>query len=181
MTHYIIDIIVFFIITLFIYRGLKKGAIVELTLIIALLAGIIASVELTNGVMAYFKPTLGSSFWLPYLCYLIVFLGVFLLIQLLGKALEKILKITQLNFLNRLMGAILSVLKISFFISLIFWLTDQAELINKPIKEQALSYQYLSPIAPLAIEKTTHVFPLLKNAVSDLELFFEGIGEKLPD
>ncbi len=179
MTHYILDIIVVVTISLFLFRGLKKGAIVELTLIIALLAGIIASLELTNPVISYFKPTLGNSFWLPYLCYLAVFLGVFFLIQLLGKSLEKMLKITQLNFINRLMGALLSVLKITFFISLIFWLSDQAELFSQPIKEQALSYQYIGPIAPLVIEKTTHIFPLLESAVNDLEIFFEEVSRKI--
>lgn len=179
VTYLLVDVLIFILVTYFFIKGFQKGVIVELSTIIGLIIGVLAAMELINLVVNYFKTWFGSSPWLPYIGYLVIFLGVFFLIQLLGKAIEKILKLTQLNFLNRLSGGLISILKIVFFISLVYWLSDQAALISSAFKAKAFSYQLIEPIAPVVMEKLSDLIPILKDGVQELETIFAELQKKL--
>lgn len=179
MVFFLIDFMVLLLMVYFFIKGLKKGLIVELTTIIAFICGIVAAMKLSTPALKYFQDWFGRSNFLPYLAYLIVFLAVFFLIQLLGKSVEKLLKITQLNFLNRLCGAILGLFKICFLIGLIFWLTDQAGFLGTSFKKGVISFDYIMPIAPFIVNKTTQLFPLLGDVVAELKDFFGNLANGL--
>ena len=179
MPIHMIDIVLLLLGAFFFIRGFQKGLIVELTLILALILGIIASMKLANIAIINLKPVFGNSAFLPYLGYLLVFLVVFFGVQILGRSIEKVLKVTQLNFLNRILGGVSGLFKFLFFVSLVYWLTNQVDWLTQDFKENVYSYQYTVPLAPFIIEKSIEFFPVVTNIIEEVEIFFREINDNL--
>src|SRR5665213_1610998 len=134
----IIDIILILPLALAVINGFRKGFIIEIASLVAFILAIIACLKLTHIFIEWVTPYTGSSKWLPFICYILVFVAVYLLVLWIGKLIETAIKIVQLGALNRLMGVVFSLLKMCFFISLLFWLADMVHLIPKTTESQSL-------------------------------------------
>lgn len=131
--------------------------------------------------MAMLDPYISNSTLLPYLAYIILFLGVFLLIQLVGKFLEHTLKAVRVNILNRILGGIIGFVKIAFLASLIFWLSEKASVLPPELLEKSRSYNTLKGFAPMVIDKITEWLPFLRDLLHQIEQFFEQLIQKSPN
>jgi membrane protein required for colicin V production len=174
-----VDIIVLLASVFFVVKGYQKGLIVEVITLIALLLGIIAAMQLAGQVSDLLADTFSHAEWVFYAGYLLSFLVVFVGVQLIGSALEKVLKATRLNFINRILGGMGGLFKILFLVSLIFWLLDQAEGLDASFKSEVFSYQYAAPIAPWLINKVTAYFPILKDLIAEAEAFFKNLNQEI--
>lgn len=174
-----VDIIVLLASVFFVVKGYQKGLIVEVITLVALILGIIAAMQLAGQVSDLLADTFSDAEWVFYAGYLLSFLVVFIGVQLMGSGLEKFLKATRLNFINRILGALGGFLKILFLVSLIFWLLDQAEGLDTAFKSEVLSYTYAAPVAPWLINKVTAYFPFLKDLIAEAEVFFKNLNQQI--
>lgn len=139
------------------YLGYKKGLLITLIKIVALIGGVIAGFKLIHIASVYLSPYIGNSSTLPIVSFLVVFILVIIGTNLVGKALKKILDMTLLGSLDNLFGAILNLMKWCFGLSILLWLLHQLNVI--PIKHTSDTFIYpiLLKIAPNIIligEKT---------------------------
>lgn len=169
---YLVPLVIFTII------GYRKGFIVEILTIIALVFAIIGSMKLTQTVIGKIGINEDMVWWIPYLAYLAVFVIIFFVIMWIGKILEKIIKIAQLSFVNNILGALMGAFKITFFFSLFLWLTDQTVLMPENMAEHSITYKYVVQLAPKIINFVTDNTHLLTNLIQDIEGWFDKM---IPD
>jgi hypothetical protein len=56
-----------------------------------------------------------------------------------------------------------------FIASTFFWLANKAGLLKDDLKKESISYSYIEPISPKAIELASGYLPLCKNLYHDVE------------
>lgn len=103
-----IDIIFAIIMVFAIYRGYTRGLIVALFSLVAAVLGLAAALKLTAITALYVQEHWEMhSRWLPVICFVCLFLGVILLVRLGAGALQKLVELVMLGWLNKLGGILL--------------------------------------------------------------------------
>jgi len=154
----VIDILILIPLLLFAFNGYKKGLIIEIATLSALMLGIYSAVYFSN----YTAALLTDSFkineeYLSVVSFVVTFIGVLVLVLLLGKILEKIINVLMLGFLNKLAGAFFGLFKgallVSILIFLINYFDGSSTIIKKEAIEKSLLYDKVEPLAPWIYKK----------------------------
>jgi membrane protein required for colicin V production len=148
-----LDLILIVPLLLFALNGYKKGLIIEITTLVALLLGIYAALFFSGFAAEMLKDTFNvSQQYISVLSFIVTFIVVLLLIILLGKLLEKIVNILLLGFINKLAGAVFGILKgallLSILIFLINYFDDNSSIIKEDAKKKSVLYHKIEPLAP---------------------------------
>jgi membrane protein required for colicin V production len=132
-----LDYILLIIVALFAILGYRKGIIVSLATVAALILGIYAAVNFSNYIDATLMENLKPSRkWLPFLSFSFTFLLVLVGVLLVGKVVEKLIDVAGLGFVNRLLGAILGVVKGIILASVLFFITVTVDHKGKWLREE---------------------------------------------
>lgn len=149
-----LDILLAVLLFLFAWGGYKKGLIIEIASLAALILGIYFAYYF-SGLVAekltdYF--TIEDQY-LGIVSFIVAFVGVILLVMLVGKLLEKIIDVLLLGFLNKLAGAIFGILKGALFISIFIFVVEFVSSGNHIFKEEtrksSILYPPIASVAPL--------------------------------
>ncbi len=149
----VLDIILLCFIALLLVNGIRKGFIISLASLVALIAGIYCAVHFSNYIsdilVQHVHP---SRTWLPILSFIVTFLIVVILIMLLAKGLEKLVELVGMGFFNRLFGAIFGLLKGILYASIILFIIQSCDpmekLIPRKSKEESIFYKPVAMIFP---------------------------------
>lgn len=137
-----LDIIIALPLIYFIFRGWKKGLVVEIATLAGIIAGAYAALHFSKWVAGVLGLDGDNS---VLIAFFVTFVGVLVLAFLIGKAIEGVLKMSKLSFVNRLAGALVGMAKGLCLMSvLIGWvvLIDRHEVIVKAdTKEQSILYK----------------------------------------
>jgi membrane protein required for colicin V production len=169
-----IDIITFILIVWAVFKGLRNGLIVGVFSFLAFIIGLAAALKLSAVVAEY----IGQR-WLPFIAFAVVFLIVVFLVRLGAKAIEAVVRVAMLGWLNKLGGILLYVFLYLFIFSVILFYAVQLNLIKQETLAASVLYLYIQPLAPKIMNVLGAILPFLKNMFSDLEVFFEGISHKV--
>jgi len=155
----VIDIVILVFAALMVILGFRKGFIISLATLIALVLGIYAAVYFSHFASELLKRWFDiSSVYLPMISFTVTFLAVLIIILLIGKLIEKLVDVVGIGFLNHIAGAILGLVKTILILSVVFFLISIADTNKKVItteaKEKSIFYQYIEPVFP-AIMKFT--------------------------
>lgn len=156
----VLDILILLIIAWAAYKGFTKGLIVQAATLAALVLGIYGATHFswyTAGLMHQHLSL--KSDYMPLLAFILTFIGIVVLVHLLAKLLDKLLQAIALGFINRLTGAVFSILKMTLILSVLFMVlnTINAHISFLPAKEVAQSRLY-APISRLV----PSIFPMLR-------------------
>ena len=148
-----LDIVILCILVLLIINGIRKGFILSLATLIALVLGIWAAIHYSWYVSAFLNKTFHpSGTWLTILSYGLTFLLVVIAVILIGKLLEKVVKTVGLGLANRIIGGLFGLLKgilgVSVLLYLIFIFDAKEKLINRKTKETSYCYPYIEKVFP---------------------------------
>jgi len=138
-----LDLIILFPLIYGAYKGYKRGFIMSLFMLLAVIVGLYAAFHFTDVIVTYGKEELNwKSNYIAPLTFLSLFLVVGAGIFFGGKVLESVVKLAKLSILNSLAGAILGLLQWTYFVgSLLLMLIsfDQEEkIISKETKQHSL-------------------------------------------
>ena len=151
-----LDIIFAIVLIWFAYKGYSKGFIIEIASLAALLLGIYAAMHFSGFTAHYLseKFEIGNRY-LPMISFCITFTGVVILVYFIGKFLERVANLAMLGFVNKLFGAVFSILKISFILSVIILILNSIsiEIIPKQSCEKSLMYKPVEKLAPMVIPR----------------------------
>lgn len=177
-----LDLIAITIIFLLFVRGYKKGIIVSLFSLVAIVLGIICaltfSAKFSN---LLFEKGFASSAWAPLISYAVLFIGVMWLVRLLAKFIEKLTSTVLLGWANKSVGGLLYVALGLVLYSSVLWLCNQAHILSPDTMVHSQSYKYIEPIAPWVFAHVGEVIPFAKNTFAELKDFFNHINQQLPD
>ncbi len=133
----------------------------ELITLVAFFVAIFASIKLLDwGISILQKYISGFDHILPIMAFALIFIGVILLMNYLGKSLKSILDMTLLGSLDDLGGAIMGAVKWAFFISILIWIYESfaGDFSSETV---ASSYLYgpISGLAPGIIRFFSGLYP----------------------
>jgi membrane protein required for colicin V production len=174
----LIDLLFAVIIILAILKGYQRGLVVGLFSLVAVVIGLAAAIKLSAVAAVYIGTSVNiPGGWLPVISFIVVFLLVVLLIRLGANALEKIIEVALLGWVNKLGGIILyTVIYILIFSVLLFY-AEQIKLLQPATIEQSVTYSFVQPWGPKAINGVGAIIPIFKDMFAELESFFEGVAK----
>lgn len=149
----VIDIIILVFLLISAVSGFIKGFILSVASFIGFFLGIIVSFRLAGSVQQLLMAITGSEGRFLYVVgFLLCFALVVTLVYLVGKIIEKAVKLVALGFLNRVAGAAFAVLRsLLIFSALIYalsYIDPLDRLITPEQQESSLFYQPLEKILP---------------------------------
>jgi membrane protein required for colicin V production len=153
----VLDIVILCFLGLLLVLGIRKGLIISLASLVALILGIWIAVHFSNYLEGFLTEHVHPSrTWLPILSFSITFLAVVILVMLLGKGLEKLVDVVGMGFFNHLFGGIFGLLKGIFLASIIFFIIQSVDhkgkIIPAKTKEESILYRPVAMIFPLLMK-----------------------------
>ncbi len=162
------------------WKGFKKGLIIELFTLLALLVGIYAAIHFSD----YMINVLSDSFeydgeYAPVAAFILTFLIVGAMVYFLGKALEKVINIVQLSALNKFAGIVFGATKMLFVSSVIVVILESIDqkndFISQDLKDESILYEPFKKVS-------FNTMPAIKDGtLFKKQNFFEKIVDDIKD
>lgn len=146
-----LDILFIIPLVWFAYQGFKKGLIVELASLVALILGIYAAMYFSGYAADFLVNNMGvDSKYVPITSFILTFIVVVVIVHFIGKILEKLVNMVALGFLNKLAGSFFGILKAAVLISVVLLIINEFndDLISRQKKKNSFLYEPISEIAP---------------------------------
>ncbi len=175
----VIDVLFALLICWGFYRGFTKGFIVAVCSFIGYFIGVLGALKFTYSVATYLEQSMDMhSKYMPFIAFILIFIVLVIIVRFIGIMLTKVLKVIQLNFLNRIAGVVLLCIIYSFIFSTILWIFHQVNLIGPELKAESFIYPLLEPLAPAVVEKFSDIMPFFQDAFKSLEKLFDDLATK---
>jgi membrane protein required for colicin V production len=113
-----LDLVIVVFCAFLVAKGIWKGFVKEIAGIVAVIGGVAVSCLFHAQVQPYMAAFVGERY-VQLVSYVIVFLGFYLVVMLLGKLLDKILRSIMLGGVNRVLGALFGLIKACFWLTLL--------------------------------------------------------------
>lgn len=156
----IVDIILLICFVPALVQGLRKGFISQVIAIISIIAGVWVSARFTASASTWLAQYIeGSEQVLKVISFALIFIAVIAILAILGRLLERTVKLIMLGWLNRLLGMVLSLVKAGLIVGLVIMAFCSLNNTFSLVSEEVLNGSVLFP--PLKNMAYT-VFPYLK-------------------
>ncbi len=135
------------------YNGFRKGLIIEIASLLALILGIYGSMKFSFIAAQW----LNSQFdWSPkavqIASFVITFIVIVVVVHMIARAIEKLVKAVSLGLVNRIFGVLFGTLKYLIFLAVIFYFVNKADsrypFIGEENKKGSLLYNSVVGIFP---------------------------------
>lgn len=178
----LLDIIFAVIIVLAILKGYQKGLVVGLFSLVSVIIGLAAAIKLSTVVAGYIGKAVNiSDQWLPIISFAVVFLIVILLIRLGARAIEKTVELALLGWVNKVGGVIFFAAVYTTVFSVLLFYTEQMKLIQPETITTSVTYSFVQPWGPKAINGFGAIIPIFKDMFEQLEQFFDGVAKNIAE
>lgn len=147
----VIDII--FVITILygFYLGFTKGIIQTVFTVLSIFFGMMAAFKFSHATTDFLEKAFNNQNPLMFLAgFLLSFVITMILIRMIARGLEGILKTANINIINKLAGGVLLGGVLVLLYSVLLWFGDQARLVNTQTKQTSVTYPYLEQFPPQA-------------------------------
>ena len=155
-----IDLILGIILILAAIQGFRNGFIVELASLAALVLGIWGAIRFSDWTADFITDiTNYRSEHLSTIAFVVTFIAIVIIVHILGKMLDNVVKAVALGFLNRLAGIIFGVLKtaviLSIFLILFETIDENVHILPSRQKAESKIYEPMKQLVPT-------LFPFIK-------------------
>ncbi|MCW5912479.1 MAG: CvpA family protein [Cyclobacteriaceae bacterium] len=158
------DLVIAIILAVGAFMGYKRGFLMELFFLLALVAGVLLGFKLMGwGVAVLAREFNADTKVLPYISFLLIFGLVLLLVLFIGNRIKNSLDKTFLGRVDAWAGAVLGVLKYAFSISVIIWILESFDLdwLDAQAKDSVL-FPWVAGVAPGAASFFGEFLPFFK-------------------
>lgn len=161
MTLGALDIILLICFIPALFLGIKRGLVDQIISIVAIILGSYLAFLFASTVTNWLAPTFPDTDlrWLKVLSFVLILVAVFVAMSIVGKAINKLLKITTLSWMNRALGLVFalftSALLIGLVMSVITGINAKIGIIDQKVFDS-------SPIYRIIRDASDKVFPFLK-------------------
>ena len=155
-----IDLVFSLILIIAAIQGFRKGFIIELASLAALILGIWGGIKFSDFTAGFITKHTGyQSEHLTTIAFLVTFIVIIILVHMMGKMLDNVVKAIFLGFLNRLAGIIFGVLKAAVILSILLLLFDSIDenvhILPAKQKSESKIYTPMKQLVPT-------LFPFIK-------------------
>ncbi|WP_226391232.1 CvpA family protein [Penaeicola halotolerans] len=167
----LVDFFVLVVLAIGAYSGFRKGLLIEIISILALLLAIIGAFKLMDWLVALIMPHAASiSYLVPVIAFLLLFIGIILIVRGVGVLLKKLLDLTFFGLFDNIFGALLGIIKWTFGVSLLLWVASAMNFeIPKEHTEEAVIYPYLESLAPNTVNLINEYLPVIQDTFDSLK------------
>ncbi|MDR3297590.1 MAG: CvpA family protein [Prevotellaceae bacterium] len=176
----IFDIIFALLFGYAIYTGIKQGLVMQLASLLALLLGAYIAFKF-SGLLAKWITGFGvGDEAVALVSFSLTFVGVLLLTRLVGRVVEKIVKVSMLGWLNRLLGVVFAMLKVAFIVSIALYVVNSVDrMIPFLPQEQVSKSKLYAPLSGLAPAVFSYLdFEKMKASMMELD---KKVDEKMDE
>jgi membrane protein required for colicin V production len=146
-----VDIVLGLLLALGAFLGYRRGFLMELFFLVAIVLGIFLGFKLMSIAMEFLQREFNADKkFLPYIAFSVVFVLVLVLTLFLGRRIKNSLDNTFLGKVDAVAGALLGLLKYIFCLSVIFWLGDS---LNVRVPAEWTKGSFLYPATASAAQK----------------------------
>lgn len=150
--------------------GFRKGLLLEIVGILAFVLGIVGGFKLMELGMTYLDDYFEDfDHLLPFISFLVIFLAILLLVNLVGKAVKKVVDMTLLGGVDKFAGAIVGLAKWAIGLSLVLWLTQNFGIVLPGQDEDLVLYPYLAELGPNLIRSMSVVLPFAEEMIESIK------------
>ena len=141
--------------------GLKDGFVRQLVALGSIVLGLFLSIKFSDMVGQWLMERWHlEPFWIKVISFSAIFIVVALLLNLLGKLIEKVIKITMLGWLNRLLGLALALVACALIVGTLIYMVNSANDLLQFIPEEKIAEsRFYKPLLHLV----ESAFPYLKS------------------
>ncbi|NQX80443.1 MAG: CvpA family protein [Flavobacteriaceae bacterium] len=147
-----IDIIVLVILGISLYKGTKNGLLIEVFSLLSLVLGVYCTIHYSQAFQTFLQEHIEIN---DKYAYIISLASLFCLtvfaVSLIGKMLTKVLESIALGSINKILGAVFSILKSFIIISIVFaiilFVNDSLSFIDKVELEKSSFYNLHSDVS----------------------------------
>ena len=148
-----LDILLLIPMLLFAWSGYKKGLIISLASLAALILGLYFAFffsDFAGNLLTKYFTIQGK--YLAAISFVVTFVVVIIAVITLGNTLEKVVKVLMLGFLNKAAGAVFGLLKGALYMSILIFVINYFDggqsIIKKENREKSLFYEPVESVAP---------------------------------
>lgn len=133
----------------------------EIISLTAFFIAIIAGIKLLDwGISVLSDYIEGYDSLLPIIAFTIIFIGIIVLLNVLGKTVKRILDVTLLGSLDDVAGSLIGIVKWALFTSIFFWFFESfGGKINQSTIEESILYKHIASFAPSLFNLFSGFFP----------------------
>ena len=176
-----IDILFLILVLFAVFKGVRNGFIVGIFSIIAFIVGLAAALKLSASVATWLRASTEiSGRWLPFLSFLLVFIGVVLLINIGARILKKAVEAVMLGIFDKIGGILLYLFLYTMIFSILLFYADKLMIIGEESKSASRVYSYVQPVGPAVIGSIGTVVPFFQDMFAQLESFFSEVNKRIP-
>lgn len=159
-----VDIVICVILLIGAISGYRKGFLMELFFLIALVLGVFLGFRLMGmGVEYLSKEFNADTQVLPYISFAVIFVIVLVIVSLIGRVIKDSVDQTFLGKVDSIAGSFLGVVKHAFGISVIIWLIEVFNVAPPEAwKEGSVLYPMAAKVAPQLSEHFGEFLPFFK-------------------
>ena len=143
-----------------VYRGFTKGFIIAVAGLAALILGIYGAIHFSGFTLSFLLNYLDKDpETIRIIAFALTFVVIVILVHLIARLLDALLKAIALGFINRLAGVVFNGIKMAFILSVIIgiftFFDPHSTMITNEDKNNSILYPPISKLAPM-------VFPYLR-------------------
>lgn len=155
-----------------IIKGYRTGFIVGLFSFIAYYIGLAAALKLSATVAKHFsKGGETHSLWMPVLSFLLVFIVVVLIVNVVARLLKSVASLTFLGWFDKAGGALLFIIIYIFIFSILIFYAVKISLFGTETVGASKVYPYIEPIAPKMIGFLGKILPFFGDLFKELQSY----------
>lgn len=161
-------------------KGFKRGLIIAVFSILALVIGLAAAIKLSAVAAVHIGKSVSiTDKWLPIVSFAAVFITVIILVRLGAKFIEKVLRFGMLGWANRLGGILFYFILYSIVLSILIFYAEQLHILKPSTIHSSATYPYIQPLGPRIINAIGEGIPIFRDMFTQLEDFFENLSHKV--
>jgi membrane protein required for colicin V production len=170
-----VDIIIIVPLIYAAWVGFRKGLIIEVFTLLALLVGIYAGIHFSDWTSNLIRENIEiEGKYLPVVAFTLTFLAVGAMVFFAGKMIERMLKVVNLSPINKVLGLLFGLIKMVYTLSILIILLEtydeRGNFIPANIKSESLFYEPVKVTASATIPAIEESTIWMKNNVNN-ELF----------
>ena len=148
-----IDIVLGLLLLFSAINGFRKGLIVELASLAALVLGIWSAIEFSDVTANYLTDKINfTSDYLNIISFAITFVVIVVLVHIVAKVVNKLVETVMLGFVNKLAGLAFGIVKAALILSIVLLVFDKIDsdvkILSDKVKSESRMYEPIKNFAP---------------------------------
>lgn len=168
-----LDLIILLPVAYVAYRGFMNGFIREVFGIIGIVLAVYLTFEYMGTISELLSPYVENQDRSTIVTGIVMFIGIIIIVHLIGVVIEKFFKAVQLGIVNQLFGLFFGALKSAIFVSAILLLLAGVGIPSDETTSNSASYSVVISVAPAAFDIVASIIPETEDFINTIERTIE--------